>query len=86
VGHGDRACLASRSDFAMSPYLPLCLTTDEIVQLTGRTRHSAQRRALQFMAIDHKERPDGSLVVLRSVLDAAAGIRHSIKRTEPNWS
>jgi len=38
------------------------------------------------MAIDHKQRPDGSIVVLRTVLDAAPGIGHSTKRTEPNWS
>jgi hypothetical protein len=66
--------------------VPLCLTADEVVQLTGRTRPSAQRRALQHMAIDHKQRPDGSIFVLRSVLDSASGIGHSTKRTEPNWS
>jgi uncharacterized protein DUF4224 len=65
--------------------LPLCLTPDEVAQLTGRTRPSAQRKALQHMSIDHKQRPDGSIVVLRSVLDAASGIGQSTKRTEPNW-
>jgi len=71
---------------ALAPsLLPLCLTTEEVAQLTGRTRRSAQRRVLQYMCIDHKQRPDGSLVVLRSGLDAAAGIGHSTKRTEPNW-
>ena len=65
--------------------VPLCLTADELAQLTGRRRPSAQLKALRFMAIDHKQRPDGSIVVLRTVLDAAPGIGHSSKRTEPNW-
>jgi hypothetical protein len=65
--------------------LPLCLTAKEVEMLTGRSRPSAQRRALQHMAIDHKQRPDGSIVVLRSVLDAVLGIGHATRRTEPNW-
>jgi hypothetical protein len=65
--------------------VPVCLTPEEVVQLTGRLRRSAQRRALHFMAIDHKERPDGSIMVLRSVLDATLGIGHSTKRREPNY-
>jgi len=63
----------------------LCLTRDEVAQLTGRTRPSAQRRALRHMAIDHKQRPDGSVVVLRSALDAVLAIGHAMGRTEPNW-
>jgi len=63
----------------------LCLTQDEVAQLTGRTRPSAQRRALRHMAIDHKQRPDGSVVVLRSALDGVPAIGHAVGRTEPNW-
>ena len=66
-------------------FSPLCLTAKEVEMLTGRSRPSAQRRALQHMAIDHKQRPDGSIVVLRSVLDAVLGIGHATRRTEPNW-
>jgi hypothetical protein len=69
----------------MPPRFSLCLTPDEVAQLTGRTRPSAQRRALQHMSIDHKQRPDGSLVVFRSALDGAPGIGHASQRTEPNW-
>jgi hypothetical protein len=75
-----------RSRPALAPALsPLCLTREEVAELTGRTQRSAQRRVLQYMGIDHKQRPDGSLVVFRSGLDAAAGIGHATKRTEPNW-
>jgi hypothetical protein len=64
---------------------PLCLTSEEVADLTGKSRPSAQRRALNHMAIDHKQRPDGTILVLRSALDAPPEIRHSGRRTEPNW-
>jgi hypothetical protein len=66
----------------------LCLTEAEISQLTGKTRPSAQLRVLRFMAIDHKRRPDGSIVVLRSQLEVPCGdnAASSVKRTEPNWN
>lgn len=65
---------------------PLCLTAEELTELTGRRRPSAQRRVLRHMAIDHRQRPDGSVVVLRSALDGAAAAVPMTKRTEPNWS
>jgi hypothetical protein len=65
---------------------PLCLTADEITQLTGKRRPSAQRKALRFMCIDHKLRPDGSLVVLRSHLSAHGSATMPAKRTQPNWN
>jgi hypothetical protein len=67
----------------------LCLTEAEISQLTGKKRLSAQLRALRFMAIDHKQRPDGSAMVLRSQLGGAnegAGTEAAKKRTQPNWN
>jgi hypothetical protein len=65
----------------------LCLTDDELTQLTGKTRPSAQIKALRYMAIDHKRRPDGSLVVLRNQLgDPCADNTPTTKRTEPNWN
>jgi len=42
----------------------LCLTEDELKELTGRVQHSAQHRALQAMGIPSKIRPDGSVAVL----------------------
>lgn len=76
---------------APCPELPrtLCLTDPELSQLTGKTRPSAQLRALRFMAIDHKRRPDGSIVVLRSQVEAPCGEgagASPVKRTEPNWN
>jgi hypothetical protein len=65
---------------------PICLTGAEISQLTGKKRPSAQMRALRFMAIDHKRRPDGSVVVLRSQLGVAYPSNPPTKRTEPNWN
>ena len=41
------------------------LTDEELETLTGRTRHKAQAKVLDFMGIPYKSRPDGSLVVLR---------------------
>jgi hypothetical protein len=71
------------------PELPLCLTDSELSQLTGKSRPSAQIRALRYMAIDHKRRPDGSIVVLRSQIEAPCGeatAASPVKRTEPNWN
>jgi hypothetical protein len=74
---------------AMLAMMTLCLTAAEVSQLTGKRRPSAQLKALRFMAIDHKRRPDGSLVVLRSKLGvpceeaATGGI--ATRKTEPNW-
>jgi hypothetical protein len=72
---------------AMAPRPTLCLTDDELSQLTGKTRHSAQIKALRYMAIDHRRRPDGSIVVLRNQLgDPCSENTATTKRTEPNWN
>ena len=67
------------------------LTDDEIVQLTKRTRRASQRMVLASMGIEHRPRPDGSLVVLRShvekLLDSAlANAKMRSVRNEPDWS
>ncbi len=65
------------------------LTADELTELTRRRRGDAQARALRFMGIEHKKRPDGSIAVLRAHVDALLGGKnmHSIIKTaEPNWS
>jgi hypothetical protein len=67
----------------------LCLTEDEVSQLTGKKRPSAQLKALRFMGIDHKRRPDGSIMVLRAHLGVTYGDgtgNTAAKRTEPNWN
>lgn len=64
------------------------LTHEEIEQLTGKVRKPAQVRALRFMGVEHKIRPDGAVIVSRShvekILDGDMAIK--VKgRVEPNW-
>lgn len=65
----------------------LLLSPAEVAALTGKVRRGAQIRALRGMGIEHKARPDGTVVVLRShvelVLGGGGGGR--IKKTSPNW-
>lgn len=67
------------------------LTPDEIEQLTGKQRKPAQLRALRYMGIECKVRPDGALIVLRShiekILDGNISNSAKYKKIpEPNWS
>ena len=66
------------------------LRTSELISLTDRTRHDAQVRALRFMGIEHRVRPDGSIVVLRAHIHYAFGVGDRVKNSEkneiePNW-
>jgi hypothetical protein len=45
--------------------LSLCLSADDLHDLTGKERPTAQARVLQAMGIPYRARPDGTLVVLR---------------------
>lgn len=51
----------------------MLLTAEEVRELTGMQRPSAQARALQSMGIECRRRPDGSVVVLRAVVEAVLG-------------
>jgi hypothetical protein len=51
----------------------LLLTPDELVELTTKRRADAQAAALQHMGIPFAPRPDGSLAVLRSVVERRLG-------------
>lgn len=82
MGHHNAAGLTVPLVFAT---LPVCLTGAEVTELTGKTRPSAQRRVLRHMAIDHRQRPDGSIVVLRRAVDGISTMSPAIRRTEPNW-
>ena len=68
--------------------MSLYLSHDELRELTGRTRHSAQARALRHMGVTHKIRPDGRVIVLRSHLAAILDGKSADKSkpTEPDWS
>ena len=66
------------------------LRTSELISLTDRIRHDAQVRALRFMGIEHRVRPDGSIAVLRAHIHYAFGADNRGKNSdeneiEPNW-
>lgn len=64
------------------------LDDDEIAQLTGRQRRSAQSKALAYMGIEHKTRPDGSLVVLRVHVERLLGegvVSKAPRKTAPRF-
>jgi hypothetical protein len=65
------------------------LTPDELRELTGKARSSAQARALRAMGIEHRARPDGSLAVSRlhveGLLGGTAGAKVVVPK-QPNWS
>lgn len=65
---------------------PLTLTPEELKQLTGRVQFNAQARVLRALGIEHKRRPDGSIVVFRQHLNLP-GVLASAKVTpvEPDW-
>lgn len=43
----------------------MLLSGDEVRELTGKKIPSAQSRALNFMGVQYRRRPDGSLAVSR---------------------
>ena len=64
------------------------LTREELAALTARVQYSAQRKVLSMMGIEHRTRPDGSIVVLRTHVEQLFGgiaTGRGIKNTEPNW-
>lgn len=63
--------------------MSICLSNDEIYDLTHRKKYSAQRRALNKMGVDFKVRPDGTVAVLREL--AFSSPMRKPKRIEPNF-
>ncbi len=69
----------------------IVLTQDEVQSLTGRHRKDAQVKALRFMGIEHRVRPDGSVAVLKAHIEQILGAtnqspRQRNIRSEPNWA
>lgn len=67
---------------------PMFLSIDEVVELTGKRRHSLQAEILRTMGIEHKVRADGRVLVLRKYLEQEFGVKSSKKKEpvfEPNW-
>lgn len=46
----------------------MVLSPDELRELTGKRKPHAQRVVLTALGIPHRTRPDGSLVVMRQVV------------------
>lgn len=61
----------------------------ELKELTGKTHNDAIINALNFMGVDHKVRPDGSVAVAKAFVEKAFGVTVNSKTTgrriEPNW-
>lgn len=67
---------------------PMFLSKAELKALTNRMQYAAQIRTLRAMGIQHCVRPDGSVAVMRSHIEAIFGLQNrAISRTptEPNW-
>jgi hypothetical protein len=68
----------------------LCLSDDELYELTHKKRFSARLRALNAMGIESRVRPDRTLAVSRAHVDAllSGGMRtdRQPRIAEPNWS
>ena len=63
----------------------LNLSDAQLKAYTGKTHRSCQVRVLQFMGIEYKKRPDGSLAVLCQHVNPSADAGAK-KEAEPDWS
>ena len=64
------------------------LSKQEIADLTDRVQRAAQVKVLRFMGIEHRQRPDGTLVVLREHVRNTLGASPRTRSTptvQPNW-
>ena len=50
------------------------LNQQELIELTGRRQKAAQVKALRFMGIEHRIRPDGSVAVLEEHVKVVMGV------------
>jgi hypothetical protein len=70
--------------------MSLCLTQEEIEEITQKKRYSAQQRVLRAMGLESKARPDGSVFVDRTHYEEwARGTSHrerkAEEKTQPRW-
>ena len=61
------------------------LTPEELVELTGKRQAAAQVRALRFMGLEHRIRPDGSVAVLTEHVLNEMGVKASKHKKEKEW-
>jgi hypothetical protein len=69
--------------------MSMFLTEKEIAELTGRTQRRTQRTVLNSMGIEHKVRPDNSIVIARAHIEKILDAQHTgrkIKEAEPDWN
>lgn len=66
--------------------MSLWLDNAEIVELTEKKRPSAQIKVLRSLCIDHRLRPDGSIVVLKSALGEQKSVSMDDAQNEPDMS
>ncbi len=51
----------------------MILSPEELIELTGKKNRSAQAQVLRYMGVEHRCRPNGSLVVLKSHVEKVFG-------------
>ena len=76
------------SSTVQSELMSICLTDEEIAEVTGRKHRDAQRTGLARLGIEHLVRPDGSLVVSREHFEEVLGGKKRSKAPpeyEPDW-
>lgn len=64
------------------------LDDDDLFKLTRRRRRAAQMRVLAALGIEHQQRPDKSIVVLRAHVEQLFGGVANAKvsrEIEPDW-
>lgn len=64
------------------------LDNDEVFQLTGKRQRAAQAQVLRAMAVEHRVRPDGRVIVLRRHVEQLLGVkidRRAVPTGEPDW-
>lgn len=66
--------------------MTLELNDDELYGVTRKRRRNAQARALDFMEIAYRVRPDGSLLVLRDALQAPLATAKVLKPFEVRYA
>ena len=70
------------------PEISYTLTDPEIENLTRRTWKKSQIKVLRALGIEHRVRPDGSIIVLRAHVEYLLGGKTPAKvdrSEEPNW-
>ncbi len=66
----------------------MIMDDDQLYELTKKRRHAAQSAVLTSMGIEHRMRPDGSIVVSQAHVENLLGggsLTKKTKSVEPNW-